>query len=114
MLPAIYNPTIKQGVPFRRHVTITDDAGTPLDLTGATIIGQIRNTDGTKAADFSFELNNPIDGELIWLLDDTGSVPATNGIHQLPYDIFIIMLAGNTICPFEGLFAVEAAQTELV
>lgn len=113
MLPALYNPTIKQGVPFRRQLTITDDNEAPLDLTGATAAGNIRNGDGTIAASFVFDFTAPIDGHLEFALPDTTVLPATNGIHALPYDLFVTPLTGDRICPLEGLVAVEAKQTEL-
>lgn len=113
MLPALYNPTIKQGVPFRRQLTITDDNGKPLDLTGATAAGNIRNGDGTIAASFAFDFTVPLEGQLEFTLLDTTLLPATNGVHSLPFDIFITPIDGDRICPLEGMIAVEAKQTEL-
>lgn len=113
MLPAIYNPTIKQGVPFRRKFIVTDDAGAPLDITGATGKGSILNANGNKLADLAFDFTAAATGTVEMLLLDTFLLPGTGGIPMYPYEVFILPVAGDPICPFEGLITVEATGTDL-
>jgi hypothetical protein len=108
-LPALYNPTIKQGATFRRKLVV------PFNLTGATIKGDVRNSDGTVLVSFEFEPENYASDEssVYFLLADTLSLPDTACLPMYPYDIYISLLGGDIICPLEGLITVEGANTDL-
>ncbi len=113
MLPAIYNPTIKQGVPFRRQMIVTDAAGVAINLTGATVKGELRDPAGTILATMACTVLDALAGKLELLIVDTTGLLPTNGQHLYPYDVFITPAAGDRICPIEGLACVEAKTTGL-
>lgn len=109
--PAIYNPIIKKGVPFWRTITLTDDAGLPLNLTGATYAGNILNPDRTALATVAFIENaNPATGTFQFGVADTSRFPASC-VPSLPYDIFVTLAGGVKICPIEGLIQTELTNT---
>lgn len=112
-LPALYNPVIKQGLPFLRTLTITDDAGAAFDLTNATCKGSVRNTDGAIVSMFAFTITAPATGVVQFGITDTSVLPLTNGLHSLPYDIVIIPDRSPKFSPLEGLICVEQLQTDL-
>lgn len=113
MLPAIYNPTIKQGVPFRRKLIITDAAGAAINLTGATVESDLRDADGALLAAMSCTVTTPLAGEIELLIADTSALPATSGQHILPYDVFVTPATGDRFCPLQGQVCVESKTTEL-
>lgn len=113
MLPAIYNPTIKQGVPFRRVLIITDDTGMPIDMTGATGTFRIVDASGATLADLAFEVVDGAAGKVAYNLADTTGIPDTNGVAELPYDAFVQPALGDRICPIEGLVTVEKKHSDL-
>ncbi len=113
MLPAIYNPTIKQGVPFRRQLIITDAAGVPVNLTGATAVGELRDSTGALLSAITCSIINALAGKIELLIPVTTNLPKTNGQHLHPYDVFVTPASGDRFCPIEGLFSVEAKNTGL-
>jgi len=113
MLPAIYNPTIKQGVPFRRQLIITDAAGTPANLTGATVVAELRDTAGALLATMVCTVTTPLAGEIELLIASTSGLPETDGQHSHPYDVFVTPATGDRFCPIQGQACVEAKTTEL-
>lgn len=62
MSAASYNMTVNQGEDFDLQIIIKDETGTPINLTGSTYAGQIRDKydSSSIAASFSFTLGNQI------------------------------------------------------
>lgn len=78
---------IDQGTSFKMAVTITDENGTKLDLTGYVFTGHVRKTVGAAAVEFSFAFTVPTQ-----VGDDLGKVlitvaPAvTSALNLAPQD----------------------------
>ena len=104
-----------------RHTLYTDEAKTtPLDLTGATVRGQIRRTAlaTSVAANFRTALApTPADGWYeFWLTDeDTGAIPCgaklTDPDSVYEYDIELETLAGDVRVTFYGTARIKAGAT---
>jgi hypothetical protein len=62
MSAANYNITLNQGEDFELRLVIKDETGTPINLTGKSYAGQIRDKydSSSVAANFSFQLGNQV------------------------------------------------------
>ena len=93
MAAAKHNLVIEQGVDFTLEVTLTDSAGSAIDLSSATFTSKIRRSPGTSAIqsggsdiEFTASGNNLANGEVTFSLTETqtADLPGDN----LIYDIF--------------------------
>ncbi len=114
MAAANLDIVIEQGATFRRTFIISSN-NTPIDLTGESFRGKIRETASSSAslADFVLtlkdQLTNP--GEVEWVLSatNTASIPAvtsesaTRAISTYCYDIERVYANGDVDRVFQGL-----------
>jgi hypothetical protein len=93
MAAAKHNIVIEQGVDFSLEVTLTNAAGTAINLTNATFTSKIRRSPETDAIaisgtpiTFAKSGNNLANGEVVFSLTEaqTAALPGDN----LIYDIF--------------------------
>lgn len=94
-----YDITVYQGATFQLQLTIKDNAGVPINLTGHVFSGQIRRTVSSATAEASFtftlanQLTNP--GEVLCVISNTAtaaivvdvSPKAERKITDMAYDI---------------------------
>jgi hypothetical protein len=98
------NYTIQRGIPLRRQVTVTLSDNTPVDITGVTFLGQIREskfpTDirylpkgtGELAEEFDFEIIDGTNGIFIFELTINKSL----GLQRAVYDFDIVVFLPET------------------
>lgn len=92
MTPGKLPLTIYQGTTFRRVIRLTDSAGDPIDLSGATVRMHVR----TKISDTATLLeltedngralvSDAVEGEITLLVsdEDTASLDFTSGVYDL-------------------------------
>jgi|TARA_A200000159_G_C7186169_1_gene281747 hypothetical protein len=110
---AIYsNLTVDQGSTFLAYVDITDSEGNPLDLTGYSVVGQIRKTySSLTAVDFTASINSAVNGTISLGLTDT----TTNGMKagRYVYDVEISTAAGSKTRVLEGQVEVTPGVTQV-
>lgn len=113
-MPAgLYNFLCEQGVTFRRTVTLTDSAGEPLDLVGATARMQVRKE--VKSPTVLIELstvNGGIEvgeepGTLHLLIEDNDTAALEKGGV---YDLEISM-GGDVVRVLKGKFDLDPEVT---
>lgn len=114
--------SIEQGATFRRQLTIKDSDDNPVDLTGRTFRGKIKDKiQGTEAVAFTFALANQITdpGILVMSLTATQtaaiSVPkgsdASRTSKQYIYDVEMVYGSGDVDRVLQGKVTVSAEVT---
>lgn len=90
-----FNITIEQGATFSKTLTLKDEHGAPIDLTGKTFRSQVRKrpTDVNPAATFSFTVISAVQGTVRWQLTAT----QTAAIVAEPHYYDIEMVDGSTV-----------------
>lgn len=119
-----YNMEISQGADYKLGLTIKDDSGTEVDLTGHTFSGQIRKTasDPTILASFTFTIldqvtdTGRVDVELPAAASSAIPVDrsrnASRTITTLTYDIESIDPATKTVRWLEGTVKLSPEVTK--
>ena len=114
MAAAKYNINIEQGATFTLNCTMEDSAGTPVNLTGYTFSGKIRETIASPShvAAFTFTLLNQgtSPGQFTVVLSSaiTAAIPcnlrpnADRPLTQYFYDIEVLKTDSTTDRVFEG------------
>jgi hypothetical protein len=97
--------TIKQGDDFSKVLTITDDDGVALDITGATLTFHLRapgaTTDAITPAP-TLTLTTPASGIATLALTDTQTAALTAG-RTYTYEVELVDGTGLISTPVEGL-----------
>lgn len=93
-----YNMTVEQGATYSRVLRYIDSAGTPVNLTGWAVRGEVRGARSRSANLFerlSLDLTNPAGGEI------TLTIPATrSSLYRWKkgyYDIELVASDGETV-----------------
>lgn len=110
-MSAKYDITMDQGATFNRTLTLKDDEGTVVNLTGNTFAGQIRTSaqSGTVAGTFTFAVTNASGGVFTWKMSasDTADLPA----QQCVYDVEMTQSSGDVIRLLEGFVNIKSNVT---
>lgn len=109
MEPAKYDITVHQGATFELALQYKDSTGTPVNMSGYTVSGQVWDRLGTtKFADFTHE----------WIEQASGSfrmkLPAssTSGLTQQgQYDILVTEAGGNKYYLLQGAAFIDLGLT---
>lgn len=98
-----YDITILQGSDFALELTVEDDSiGDPINITGATILSQIRTSwDAPIIATFSTLITDGVNGKLNMYLSGANS-QAINPPINAKYDVLITLLDGTRMRVLEG------------
>lgn len=110
-MSAKYDFDMDQGATFSRMLTLKDDSGTVVDLTGNTFAGQIRTSalSGTIAGTFTFTIVNASGGQFNWKMTSTNTalLPA----QQCVYDVEMTQADGDVIRLLEGFVNIKSNVT---
>lgn len=102
--------TLHQGDTYTNILTVTDAAGAPIDLTGATLTFHLRARGGTAGAIDpapTLALTTPAAG--VATLTLTAAETATlTAAGRYRYEVELVDAFGNVTTPVEGLLYVEA------
>lgn len=82
MAAGMYDLAIEQGSTFRRSITLKDSNDDPIDLTGRTFRGKIRDKiQGAEIAQFTITVPTPADGTFVIELSATvtAGIPVPKG-----------------------------------
>jgi hypothetical protein len=83
-----FNLFIDQGTDFSSVIVVSDDTGSPRDLTGYTGRAQLRQSyNSQKNTAFEVNINNPEDGEIVLSLSN--SVTSNIKYGRYVYDVEI-------------------------
>jgi hypothetical protein len=107
-----YNLYIDQGVTFSNSITISDDYGNPVDLTGATLASQVRKSFiSTTAWLFTITVTDPTNGVVVLSMtaDQTGSMKPGRYVYDAQYTDSV----GNTVRFLKGIVTIFPAATRL-
>ena len=97
-MAAIY---IDKGTDFSIEFTLSQNDGSPYDLTDCTVISKIRKyPTSTKYNSFAITIVNAPTGKLRMELDKTNTTSLTEGRNY--YDVFVTDLGGRTFKVIEG------------
>lgn len=109
MRPAVYNISVQRRADFRFTLELASDSGTPIDLTGATVLGQVWDpARSTKHADFTVEYLNRPQGRVRLLLEYTKTTTLPN---EAEYDVMVISAGGLRDYYLEGSVLVSEGYT---
>lgn len=102
------NITIDQGATFNTSISLTDDNGDPLDLTGYTCQGQIRTTySSINAISFTTNLSN---GSVSLFLDSNTTSSMYNSRYV--YDVILTDIHNNITRVVEGIVYINPGVTK--
>jgi hypothetical protein len=97
-----YDITILQGADYSLELTVEDAIGDPIDITGATILSQIRTSwDAPIIASFSTLITSGVNGQFNLYLSGANS-QAINPPINAKYDVLITLLDGTRMRVLEG------------
>lgn len=103
------NLSIHQGDTYTSVLTITDAAGAPIDLTGATLTFHLRARGGDADAldpAPTLALTTPADGIATLTLAAAETATLVGG-GRYRYEVELVDAFGNVTTPVEGLIYVE-------
>ena len=102
---------VDQGTDFNTTITVTDNDGTAVNLTGYTGEGQIRkHYASTTKLDFSLSFNSPRSGgEVVLALNKVQTANLEAGRYV--YDVELTSAANTTIRLAEGIVTVTPQVT---
>lgn len=104
-MPKYINIVIDQGTTFSKNFTVIDAAGSAIDLTGATIIAQIRRSHASSTyVDFTVNISDATNG--IVVLSLLPAVTETLRPGRWVYDIKVTKADNTVIRAFEGIATV--------
>lgn len=111
------NITLEQGADFQALLTIKDDVGATIDLTGYTFRGQGRVTylDPAPTFSFSFVIRNQVTnkGQVDWTLPNTALVALQlKADKQYLYDVEMQSAGGIVTRVLEGVATVSPEATK--
>lgn len=99
-----HNILIERGATFSRRCVLRDDNSIPTDLTGSTIMGQIRETvDAATAISFVVDITTPTNGTFTITIPDetTAGITYSKGVYDLeihyPDSTVERLLQGNVV-----------------
>lgn len=118
-MAAKHNIVIEQGATFPLYVTYNDPSGAPVDLTGARVRFQVRQTVESASKLVDFDSSSPTTGQSIAALDTTGVISiklapsATSPLNfQLAeWDLVVTTAGGEATRLLEGKASVSPAVT---
>lgn len=109
-MAAEYNLFLDQGVTFSTAITISDDAGNPVDLTNATLASQVRRSfTSTTAYPFTITIADAVNGSIILSMTatQTAAMQAGRYVYDAQYNI------GGIVTRFlKGLVTILPAVTQ--
>jgi hypothetical protein len=109
-MTTLANLTCKQGDTFTKVLTVTDDNGLAIDLTGATLTFHLRapwaTTDAITPAP-TLALTTPAQG-IATLTLTAAQTAALTARASMTYEIELVDALGNITTPVEGLCYVGA------
>ena len=85
------------------EVTLTDSAGAPLDLTGASVAFTVKNLIEKTIGD-GIEVDTPLTGEAVITLTPEDTEDASDHRRSYPYDVQVTLGDGTVRTPIRGLF----------
>ena len=89
-----HNIEVYQGADFSYVITIKDNEGVPINLTGCTLSGRIREEYGVGTAyDFSFDLMDMVNGKFKMYMSHT--VTSTLTFRKAVYEVDITYSDGT-------------------
>lgn len=104
MAAARYNILIQKGSTFHKQIVLRDDNSLPIDLTGSTIMGQIRETiDAATSIPFTVVVPTPTNGTFTLTIPDetTAGITYAKGVYDLeihyPDNTVDRLLQGNVV-----------------
>lgn len=106
-----YNILVQQGATFFKQVSLKDVDGVPVDLTGATIQGQIReNYDSDTSIAFSTSITDEAGGVFTLTIADetTSTITFDRGV----YDVEVHYLDGTVDRLLQGSVVVSKEVTK--
>jgi hypothetical protein len=124
MSAGILDITIEQGARFEMLVTVNDSLGAPIDLTGATFEGQVREAHDAAAsvAAFQFTIQNQTTnkGQVSCYLRDavTATIPVSGSdagkrvVQKYLYDISYHIVDGYKVRLLQGVANVSGEVTK--
>jgi hypothetical protein len=107
-------PSIVQSAEYTYQLTVTDGSGAAINLSTATITGQIRKAPGQDLyATFSPTLVSGFTNKIVMALNatQTGSIPATPDDTVWAHDVFAQFTDGRRIRILRADITVEARVT---
>jgi len=109
MAIASYDITILQGSDFALDLTVQDAVGDPIDITGATILSQIRTSwDAPVIATFTSLITDGVNGKFnIYLRGATSQ--AINPPVNAKYDVLVTLVDNTRIRVLEGNCTIHLA-----
>lgn len=110
-MSAKYDFDIDQGATFNRALTLKDDSGTVVDISGCTFAGMIRTSalSGTVQGEFDFEITNATNGQFSWKMpsNETALLPA----QQCVYDLEMTQANNDVVRLLEGFVNIKSNVT---
>ena len=104
------NLLLDQGSTFSTTITLTDENGDPLDLTGYSGRAQIRKHSSSNTAyDFTVDLANTT-GEVTLSMSANGTAAIPGGRYL--YDVELIDHSNNVVRILEGIISVDPEITK--
>jgi hypothetical protein len=101
-MATIANLVIDQGTTFNSIVTLTDQTGTPLNLTGYTVASQFRKSyQSSTAVSFTASIYDAMAGKVLLQLTPTQTTGVKAGRYL--YDIELTSAANERTRALEGL-----------
>jgi hypothetical protein len=109
MAIASYDITILQGSDFSLSLTVQDAVGDPIDITGATILSQIRTSwDAPVIATFTSLITDGVNGKFNLYLSGATSQAISPPINAR-YDVLLTLVSGTRMRVLEGKCVSELA-----
>ena len=105
------NITIDQGSDFTATVTVTNEAGTAVNLTDYTARGMMRKSPSTSTYhSFTVTVSTPEDGEITLVMNNSTTAAITAGRYM--YDVEIVSSGGTVTRVVEGIATVTPEITK--
>ena len=121
MSAKIVDLAIETRATMRVVVTMTDDLGGPINLTGATCTMDVRSQGDASSLLISLTdqngrivLTDAVNGELTLLLSATETEPLRPGTYDYDLLCLLTVAPSDTIRPIEGTMTVSASVTDPV
>lgn len=109
MEPAKYDITVHQGATFKLALQYKTSSGTPVNMSGYTVAGQVWNRLGTtKLTDFTHEWTSQISGAFQLKISASGTA---NIAEQGQYDVMITEPGGDKYYLLQGAVFTDLGLT---
>jgi len=104
---------IDQGSDFTTEITLENDNGTPMNLTGSTVYSQFRKSYGSSTAyAFTCAVSNAVQGKITLSLPGTTSSAIRHGRYL--YDVEVVAAGGLTKTRvIEGIITLNPEITKI-